>query len=115
MAGRLRVSLGIHAKGIGHESTDVLKKDHDTVKKMFAAFEKKWPTRLGRMPSQAEEICEELLTQAAVEEEIFDPAVKSVRDKQAFDVGEALQDHKQIKAAMADIRKAEGQEACLPS
>jgi hemerythrin superfamily protein len=48
---------------------------------------------------------------AAAEEEIFYPAVKSVRDKQAkFDVEEALQEHKQIKAAIADIRKVEGQD-----
>jgi len=61
--------------------------------------------------SQAEEICEELRIHATVEEEIFYPAVKSVRDKQAgFDVEAALQEHMQIKAAMDDIRKVEGQE-----
>ena len=49
-----------------------------------------------------------------MEEEIFYPAVKSVRDKQAeFDVEKALQEHKQIKAAMDDIRKVEGSGACL--
>jgi hypothetical protein len=36
---------------------------------------------------------------------------KSVRDKEAeFNVEEVLREHKQIKAAMDDIRKVEGQE-----
>jgi hemerythrin superfamily protein len=93
------------------KATDLLKKDHDTVKKMFAAFEKMGDKAQEKRSSQAEEICEELRLHAAVEEEIFYPAVKSVRDKQAkFDVEEALQEHKQIKAAMDDILKVEGQE-----
>jgi hypothetical protein len=91
--------------------TDLLKKDHDTVKKMFAAFEKIGDRAKEKRSSQAEEICEELRIHAAVEEEIFYPAIKSVRDKEAkFDVEEALQEHEQIKAAMVDIRKVEGQE-----
>jgi hemerythrin superfamily protein len=63
--------------------TDLLKKDHDTVKKMFAAFEKMGAKVKEKRSSQAEEICEELRIHATVEEEIFYPAVKSVRDKQA--------------------------------
>ena len=93
------------------KATDLLKKDHDTVKKMFAAFEKTGDRAGQKRLSQAEEICEELRIRAAIEEEIFYPAVKSVRDKQAkFDVEEALQEHKQIKSAMDDILKAEGEE-----
>lgn len=91
--------------------TDLLKKDHDTVKKLFAAFEEMGDKARQKRSSQAAEICEELRIHAAVEEEIFYPAVKSIRDKQAkFDVEEALQEHKQIKSAMDDILKIEGQE-----
>jgi len=35
-----------------------------------------------------------------IEEEIFYPAVKAIRDKEAkFDVAEAFEEHKQIKSA----------------
>ena len=91
--------------------TDLLQKDHDTVKKMLAAFEKLGDHARQKRSDQAEQICEELRIHAAVEEEIFYPAVKSVRDKQAkFDVEEALEEHKQIKSAMADVLKIEDQE-----
>ncbi|MBV8356482.1 MAG: hemerythrin domain-containing protein [Deltaproteobacteria bacterium] len=93
------------------KATDLLKKDRDTVKKLFAAFEEMGDKARPKRSSQAEEICEELRIHAAIEEEIFYPAVKSIRDKQAkFDVEEALQEHKQIKSAMDDILKIEGQE-----
>jgi hypothetical protein len=93
------------------KATDLLKKDHETVKKMFAEFEKMTDTARQKRSSLAEEICEELRIHSAIEEEIFYPAVKSVRDKQAkFDIEEALLEHKQIKAAIAAIMKVEGQE-----
>lgn len=93
------------------KATDLLKKDHETVKKMFSEFEKTGDKARQKRLSLAEEISEELRVHAAIEEEIFYPAVKSVHDKQAkFDIEEALQEHKQIKAAIADILKASGQE-----
>jgi len=93
------------------KAIDLLKKDHDTVKKMFAAFEKMGSHAQKDRLAQAEEICEELRIHAAIEEEIFYPAVKSVRDKEAkFDVEEALEEHKQMKSAMEDALKDEGQE-----
>src|SRR5712671_6015920 len=58
--------------------TDFLKKDHDTVKKMFAAFEKMGAKVKEKRSSQGEEICEELRIHATVEEEIFYPAVKNL-------------------------------------
>jgi hypothetical protein len=93
------------------KATDLLKKDHDTVKKMFAAFEKMGERAHQKRHSQAEEICEELRIHAAIEEEIFYPAVRSVKDKQAkFDIEEALQEHKQMKAAIEDVLQIEGEE-----
>jgi hemerythrin superfamily protein len=93
------------------KATDLLKKDHDTVKKMFAAFEKMGERAHQKRHSKAEEICEELRIHAAIEEEIFYPAVRSVKDKQAkFDIEEALQEHKQMKLAIEDILQVEGEE-----
>jgi hemerythrin superfamily protein len=92
------------------KATDLLKKDHESVKKMFADFEMADKAQQKRS-LLAQEICETLRVHAAIEEELFYPAVREVRDKQAkFDVEEALQEHKQIKAAMADIIKADGAE-----
>jgi len=93
------------------KATDLLKKDHDNVKKMFAEFEKTNDRAEQKRLSQAEEICEELRIHATIEEEIFYPTVKSIRDKHAkFDVAEALQEHKQIKFAVEDILKIKNQE-----
>jgi hemerythrin superfamily protein len=93
------------------KATDLLKKDHDTVRKMFAAFAKMGSKAGKTRLSQAEEICEELRIHAAIEEEIFYPAVKSVRDKEAkFDVEEALQEHKQMKSAINDAVEVEGED-----
>jgi hemerythrin superfamily protein len=93
------------------KATDLLKKDHESVKKMFADFEKMADKAQQKRSLLAQEICETLRVHAAIEEALFYPAVREVRDKQAkFDVEEALQEHKQIKAAMADIIKADGAE-----
>ena len=110
--GRIFASLPEYIKGgVAMKATDLLKKDHDTVKKMFAAFEKMGERAHQKRHSKAEEICEELRIHAAIEEEIFYPAVRSVKDKQAkFDIEEALQEHKQMKLAIEDILQVEGEE-----
>src|SRR5438309_9555548 len=93
------------------KATDLLKKDHDNVKKMFHEFEQTRDNTREKRTSLAARICEELRIHAAIEEEIFYPAGKSVRDKEAkFDIEEALQEQKQIKTAMNDILKIEEQE-----
>lgn len=93
------------------KATDLLKKDHDTVKKLFSEFQKLSDRAHQKRRLLAEEICEELRVHSAIEQEIFYPAVQAVRDKKArFDVEEALQEHKQIKSAIADIEKVNGDE-----
>jgi hemerythrin superfamily protein len=93
------------------KATDLLKKDHDTVKRLFVEFEKLGDKAHQKRSSMADEICEEVRVHAAIEEEIFYPAVKAIRDKEAkFDIEEALQEHKQIKSAIADISKIKGSE-----
>jgi hemerythrin superfamily protein len=93
------------------KATDLLKKDHDTVKEMFAEFDGISDKAHQKRSELAEQIFKELRVHAAIEEATFYPAVRQVRDKQAkFDVEEAMQEHKQIKAAMADIRTVNGAE-----
>jgi hemerythrin superfamily protein len=93
------------------KATDLLRKDHAAVKKLFSEFDKISDTAHKKRSDIAEKICEELRIHAAIEEEIFYPAVKAVRDKEAeFEVEEALQEHKQVKLAIADISKVDGTE-----
>jgi len=93
------------------KATDLLKKDHDMVKKLFSEFEKSADSAHKKRLSIAEEICEELRVHSAIEEEIFYPAVKAIRDKKAkFDIEEALEEHKQVKSVIEDVRKLNGDE-----
>lgn len=96
------------------KATDLLKKDHDKVKKLFSEFEKLADKDHRKRSSLADEICEELRVHATIEEEIFYPAVKAIRDKDAkFEIEEALQEHKQVKLAIGDIEKIKGSEPAL--
>jgi hemerythrin superfamily protein len=88
------------------KATDLLKKDHDAVRGLLAEFEDSNDRSHQKRSTLAQQICEELKVHAAIEEEIFYPAVKALRDKDAkFEVEEALHEHKQIKAAVAEISK----------
>jgi hemerythrin superfamily protein len=88
------------------KATDLLKKDHDGVRGLFSKFEDSTDKAHQKRSTLAQQICEELRIHAAIEEEIFYPAVKAIRDKDAkFEVEEALHEHKQITAAVAEIFK----------
>jgi hypothetical protein len=90
------------------KATDLLKKDHDAVKGLLSEFEDSSDRSHQKRSALARQICTELKVHAAIEEEIFYPAVKALRSKDAkFEVEEALQEHKQIKAAVAEITKME--------
>jgi hemerythrin superfamily protein len=89
-------------------STDaiaLLKADHQNVLAMFERFE-----RSRQEPAKdelAKKICDELTAHAAVEEEIFYPAVREeVGDDDLMD--EAVVEHASAKALIAQIRKGRG-------
>ena len=87
-------------------STDaivLLRADHQNVSAMFERFER------SRQESVKDElartICDELTAHAAVEEEIFYPAVReAIGDDDLMD--EAAVEHASAKALIAEIRKA---------
>jgi iron-sulfur cluster repair protein YtfE (RIC family) len=97
------------------KATDLLKKDHDAVRGLLSEFEDSNDRSHQKRSALAQQICSELKVHAAIEEEIFYPAVKALRNKDAkFDVEEALHEHKQIKAAVAEISRMEpGDEPAL--
>lgn len=82
----------------------LLKKDHDTVKKLFERFE--------RSPSKsiAEKIVRELSVHAAIEEQLFYPAVRQAAEQEELEeadeqVLEALEEHHVAKWLLAEIDK----------
>src|SRR5438874_12711996 len=82
----------------------LLKKDHDAVKKLFERFE--------RSPSKAvaEKIVRELSVHAAIEEQLFYPAVRQAAEQEQLEeadeqVLEALEEHHVAKWLLAEIDK----------
>jgi hemerythrin superfamily protein len=86
------------------EATALLKKDHSTVKALFKKFEDAGD-RAGQTKQRLfDEIKAELDVHAAVEEEIFYPAVQKVRSKETQDlVLEAIEEHKVVKTLLEQI------------
>src|SRR2546430_8329349 len=82
----------------------LLKKDHDTVKKLFERFEKR-PSK-----AVADKIVRELSVHAAIEEQLFYPAVRQAAGQEELEeadeqVLEALEEHHVAKWLLAEIDK----------
>jgi hemerythrin superfamily protein len=86
------------------EATALLKKDHTKVKELFKKFEAAGD-RAGQTKQHLfDEIKTELDGHAAVEEEIFYPAMQKVRSKEVRDlVLEAIEEHKVVKTLLEEI------------
>ena len=85
----------------------LLKKDHQTVEKLFARFEKK--------PSKeiADRFVRELSVHAAIEEQLFYPAVRQAARAQELEeaeeeVLEALEEHHVAKWVLSEIEALDG-------
>ena len=82
----------------------LLKTDHATVKKMFAKEGKLTTKDSENKASLFNQIKAALEVHAAIEEEIFYPAVKKARSEHVKDeVREAYEEHKQIKSLLAEV------------
>jgi hemerythrin superfamily protein len=96
-------------KNSAPDAIELLKEDHETVKKLFKQF--KTASNAEDDEKKAgivEEITEALEAHAAVEEEIFYPAVKKARSENTKDiVREAYEEHTQIKALLAALSEIE--------
>jgi iron-sulfur cluster repair protein YtfE (RIC family) len=81
------------------DATELLKKDHDVVKRLFAEFESA-ELEQDRLDVY-DDIREQLLIHARIEEEIFYPAVRETNSgRSATKVDEALSEHQQVKAML---------------
>ena len=85
----------------------LLKRDHEKVSKLFAQAEKDKSSQEGIFA----EINAALTVHAAIEEEIFYPAVQKAKSEQVKDeVMEALAEHKQIKALLLELAGMSGED-----
>lgn len=85
------------------DAVALLTSDHDKVKKLFRECEKCDASHQGLKHDLAQQICMDLTIHAAIEEEIFYPAVRAETgdDRQ---VDEALEEHGSIKELVEHIR-----------
>ena len=85
------------------EAIALLKKDHAAVKALFDKFQAAGDDEQTRQ-SLFDQIDAELDVHAAIEEQIFYPAVQDVRSEETKDmVLEALEEHKVVKTLLEEI------------
>ena len=86
------------------EATALLKKDHAAVKALFKKYEAAGDHAERTKQSLFDQIKAELDVHAAIEEQIFYPAVQEGRSAEAKDmVLEALEEHKVVKTLLEEI------------
>jgi hemerythrin-like domain-containing protein len=81
---------------------DMLKEDHDKVKKAFKEFEKLDREDTETMQQLVQTVCEELKVHAALEEEIFYPAVREAIDDEDI-MNEAQVEHETAKMLIEQL------------
>jgi iron-sulfur cluster repair protein YtfE (RIC family) len=85
------------------KATDLLKKDHAEVKKLFDEFDRTGPRAVKKRRQLADKIAAELEVHAAIEEEIFYPAVRQGAGAEDL-VEEAQREHQAVKQMVAEVR-----------
>lgn len=81
---------------------ELLKQDHDAVKQLFAEFESSESAE--DKIDVFDDIREQLLIHARIEEEIFYPAVKKIDSGDAkSEITEALKEHQQVKELLNQL------------
>jgi len=85
------------------KATQLLKKDHGAVKKLFAEFARTTSRAPRRRQQLMDKIAEGLEIHSTIEEEIFYPAVKGVRGGKSL-VNEAESEHRQVDSLVAEAQ-----------
>lgn len=86
-------------------ATEVLKTDHATVKGLFRDYDKLGDGAVAGKQKLFDRIKEELEVHAAIEEEIFYPAISELGEEKDAEetVREALEEHKIVKTLLAEL------------
>lgn len=85
------------------DAITLLKQDHKTVEGLFKKFEKTAPTAMAAQRELAEKIVKELSIHAAVEEQVFYPAVREAVPDAEDHVLEALEEHHVVKWVASEL------------
>jgi hemerythrin superfamily protein len=88
------------------KATQLLKKDHTTVKKLLTDFGRTTNRAVKRREQMLDEIAKELEVHSTIEEEIFYPAVKSIPEGASL-VSEAKDEHEQVDGLVAEAQGME--------
>ena len=81
----------------------LLKNDHKTVEKLFKQFEKLGDGALKTKRQVVDQIVKELSTHAAIEEQLFYPAVRAAIPAAEDDVLEGLEEHHIVKWTLSEL------------
>jgi hemerythrin superfamily protein len=96
--------------GIGESESNALKlleKDHDEVDALFKQYESgKEDMKAAQKQKLATQICEMLTVHAAIEEEIFYPAIRNLDDETKDLVAEAAVEHQSLKDIIGRLEAA---------
>jgi hemerythrin superfamily protein len=88
------------------DATELLKRDHQEVTKLFQRFQGARDERTRK--STAEKVCAELLAHTTVEEEIFYPAVREAGDPELGQkVDEAIAEHRRVKEQIQALQSGQ--------
>jgi hemerythrin superfamily protein len=86
------------------DATKLLKEDHDEVRKLFKEYQKTGERSVAKKSALFEQIREALTVHSEIEEEIFYPAVRAARSKDAKEeVAEAIEEHRIVKELLDEM------------
>ncbi len=84
----------------------LLKQDHNNVEDLFRRFEVAAPDDASELGRVRDLVVEQLSQHAALEEQVFYPAIRTRLDKdEEFDVLEALEEHHLVKLTLSELEK----------
>lgn len=83
----------------------LLKQDHENVEALFDRFERAGPDAYEEKAQIAEKAVEHLSVHAAVEEEVFYPAIRARLPEETAAILEALEEHHAAKTMLAEIER----------
>lgn len=85
------------------DAITLLKQDHKTVEKLFKQFEKSGDGAIKTRRKIVDQIIEELSIHAAIEEQVFYPAVREEVEKVADTVLEGIEEHHIVKWTLSEL------------
>ena len=86
------------------DAISLIKKDHQTVERLFARYEKLRPRSYNQAGKIRDSVVRELTVHAEIEEQVLYAATREIRGETAEMVEEAEQEHAEAKAAIAELK-----------